>query len=472
MFATVRFEPPQELTAEVLEQQDSQTIVRPSDNTRVDLQTPVFGSQERSENSAKRALVDVINTKVKITFGKRIYKSIKEARIKAALQSRFVTLSDLVREQSLVRYILIATSTVFKGAATARSVCLLHGRYLSWPRRSHGIRLTPTSDRALIHFLERRDDCGNHRLQRLEQLHAHPASQTERSLRRFNVTRFDTTLVVPFIPASLGMLVGFVLRGFQTRRFSIRGEFEYRYDDLCLVHSNSDSPLSLHRLYSTSSHAKAVDIRRSASIIPLVDYNEVPHLPSDAAAFPSQGLDETDATMRCCSAGLTQSPESVVASALLESTLAMVLFSMFRLSNSACYEQFTPQQTLAPILPSPYARTHHGCHPCRRPGCSLLDEYQGCSASQDGHQSPEAEYPVMLESARSKLKSPRWTQKIKTFTSILNSDDIVLEVRVGGFCLLHSTVSPIPTPNCKTGVGDRWVIVNPPHWHRCWDRKD
>ncbi|KAH0285124.1 hypothetical protein KCU62_g7811, partial [Aureobasidium sp. EXF-3399] len=49
------------------------------------------GSQERSENSAKRALVDVINTKVKITFGKRIYKSIKEARIKAALQSRFVT---------------------------------------------------------------------------------------------------------------------------------------------------------------------------------------------------------------------------------------------------------------------------------------------------------------------------------------------------------------------------------------------
>ncbi|KAG9965491.1 hypothetical protein KCU61_g1880, partial [Aureobasidium melanogenum] len=104
-------------------------------------------------------------------------------------------------------------------------------------------------------------------------------------------TRCGTERVVPLNPASFGKLVRVIFPGIQTRRLGVRGESKYHYVDLCLVDDSSDSQLSLQRSNSTSLHAEASDMRRSASTNPHLDFNQAPRLPADAAAFPSQGLD-------------------------------------------------------------------------------------------------------------------------------------------------------------------------------------
>lgn len=98
-------------------------------------------------------------------------------------------------------------------------------------------------------------------------------------------TRCGTERVVPLNPASFGKLVRVIFPGIQTRRLGVRGESKYHYVDLCLVDDHSDAQLGLQR--SNSLHADASDMRRSASVNPQLDFNHVPRLPADAAAFPS-----------------------------------------------------------------------------------------------------------------------------------------------------------------------------------------
>jgi regulatory factor X len=109
-------------------------------------------------------------------------------------------------------------------------------------------------------------------------------------------TRCGTERVVPLNPASFGKLVRVIFPGIQTRRLGVRGESKYHYVDLCLVDDNSDSQLTLQRSNSNSLHPEASDMRRSASANPHLDFNQVPRLPADAAAFPSLGLDGTNSS--------------------------------------------------------------------------------------------------------------------------------------------------------------------------------
>lgn len=98
-------------------------------------------------------------------------------------------------------------------------------------------------------------------------------------------TRCGTERVVPLNPASFGKLVRVIFPGIQTRRLGVRGESKYHYVDLCLVDDQSDSQFGLQR--SNSLLADVSDMRRSVSVNPQIDFSQVPRLPADAAAFPS-----------------------------------------------------------------------------------------------------------------------------------------------------------------------------------------
>ncbi|KAK6439511.1 hypothetical protein LTR95_004279 [Oleoguttula sp. CCFEE 5521] len=100
-------------------------------------------------------------------------------------------------------------------------------------------------------------------------------------------TRCGTERVVPLNPASFGKLVRVIFPGIQTRRLGVRGESKYHYVDLALEDESAAS-------YSAPSwnpgNARSTDhqSRRSESVAAQqIDFNDLPRLQADTAAFPA-----------------------------------------------------------------------------------------------------------------------------------------------------------------------------------------
>ncbi|KAK3077030.1 hypothetical protein LTS18_011392, partial [Coniosporium uncinatum] len=90
--------------------------------------------------------------------------------------------------------------------------------------------------------------------------------------------------VAPLNPASFGKLVRVIFPGIQTRRLGVRGESKYHYVDLELIEpdqqaANEERAQSRHATESQASLAFQN---------PSIDFNSMPRLQADTAAFPSQ----------------------------------------------------------------------------------------------------------------------------------------------------------------------------------------
>ncbi|KAK7625132.1 hypothetical protein IWX48DRAFT_594629 [Phyllosticta citricarpa] len=97
--------------------------------------------------------------------------------------------------------------------------------------------------------------------------------------------RCATERVQPLNPASFGKLVRVIFPGIATRRLGVRGESKYHYVDLALV----DDPVDGNDLERTgSAHSADFAHSRHGSQTVTMDFNTMPRLPADTAAFPGQ----------------------------------------------------------------------------------------------------------------------------------------------------------------------------------------
>jgi regulatory factor X len=99
-------------------------------------------------------------------------------------------------------------------------------------------------------------------------------------------TRCGTERVVPLNPASFGKLVRVIFPGIQTRRLGVRGESKYHYVDLAL----EEEPSAQATASWNGANFPNVEsrLRRSESAsTQQIDFNTMPRLPADTAAFPS-----------------------------------------------------------------------------------------------------------------------------------------------------------------------------------------
>jgi regulatory factor X len=92
--------------------------------------------------------------------------------------------------------------------------------------------------------------------------------------------RCGTERVIPLNPASFGKLVRVIFPGIQTRRLGVRGESKYHYVDLALI---DDTP-------ETADHERAASAPappKRQNVVKM-EFNSIPRLPADTAAFPPQ----------------------------------------------------------------------------------------------------------------------------------------------------------------------------------------
>lgn len=92
-------------------------------------------------------------------------------------------------------------------------------------------------------------------------------------------TRCGTERVIPLNPASFGKLVRVIFPGIQTRRLGVRGESKYHYVDLALEEEAPNMPWQGGSLDSRQ--------RSQSSSTQQIDFNNIPRLQADTAAFPN-----------------------------------------------------------------------------------------------------------------------------------------------------------------------------------------
>ncbi|CAK3936466.1 Transcriptional regulator RFX1 [Lecanosticta acicola] len=97
-------------------------------------------------------------------------------------------------------------------------------------------------------------------------------------------TRCGTERVIPLNPASFGKLVRVIFPGIQTRRLGVRGESKYHYVDLALEEEPSNMPASWQS--AALQHGDSRQRSQSASTSQ-IDFNNIPRLQADTAAFPN-----------------------------------------------------------------------------------------------------------------------------------------------------------------------------------------
>ncbi|KAF2262078.1 hypothetical protein CC78DRAFT_535133 [Lojkania enalia] len=112
--------------------------------------------------------------------------------------------------------------------------------------------------------------------------------------------RCATERVIPLNPASFGKLVRVIFPGIQTRRLGVRGESKYHYVDLALINDTEDGDGSRRSVAPTAQQASS---KRQGSSEPKLDFNSIPRLPTDTAAFPPQ-----DQTFESQSSYFSQEP--------------------------------------------------------------------------------------------------------------------------------------------------------------------
>ncbi|KAF2176271.1 hypothetical protein K469DRAFT_607759 [Zopfia rhizophila CBS 207.26] len=96
--------------------------------------------------------------------------------------------------------------------------------------------------------------------------------------------RCGTERVIPLNPASFGKLVRVIFPGIQTRRLGVRGESKYHYVDLALINDSDDG----YESRTLGGDVRPAHIKRQDSVSAKIDFNSIPRLPADTAAFPPQ----------------------------------------------------------------------------------------------------------------------------------------------------------------------------------------
>ncbi|KAF7185381.1 Transcriptional regulator RFX1 [Pseudocercospora fuligena] len=96
-------------------------------------------------------------------------------------------------------------------------------------------------------------------------------------------TRCGTERVVPLNPASFGKLVRVIFPGIQTRRLGVRGESKYHYVDLALEEEQPNGPPA----WQGSQLQMDSRQRSQSSSTQQIDFNNIPRLQADTAAFPT-----------------------------------------------------------------------------------------------------------------------------------------------------------------------------------------
>lgn len=97
--------------------------------------------------------------------------------------------------------------------------------------------------------------------------------------------RCGTERVVPLNPASFGKLVRVIFPGIQTRRLGVRGESKYHYVDLALDDENTN-PIT-NPSFGAYVQAENRPRRSESTSTQHIDFNNIPRLQADTAAFPA-----------------------------------------------------------------------------------------------------------------------------------------------------------------------------------------
>ncbi|KAK3676464.1 hypothetical protein LTR78_003740 [Recurvomyces mirabilis] len=97
--------------------------------------------------------------------------------------------------------------------------------------------------------------------------------------------RCGTERVVPLNPASFGKLVRVIFPGIQTRRLGVRGESKYHYVDLALEDENMN-PIT-NPDFGQQPHMDVRSHRSESASTQQIDFNNMPRLQADTAAFPA-----------------------------------------------------------------------------------------------------------------------------------------------------------------------------------------
>lgn len=96
--------------------------------------------------------------------------------------------------------------------------------------------------------------------------------------------RCGTERVVPLNPASFGKLVRVIFPGIQTRRLGVRGESKYHYVDLALEDENTNPVTNPN--YAVYAQIENRSRRSESASTQQIDFNNIPRLQADTAAFP------------------------------------------------------------------------------------------------------------------------------------------------------------------------------------------
>lgn len=97
-------------------------------------------------------------------------------------------------------------------------------------------------------------------------------------------SRCGTERVVPLNPASFGKLVRVIFPGIQTRRLGVRGESKYHYVDLALEDEQSSNAAPAWP--GNGFHSMDQRQRSQSASTQQIDFNNIPRLQADTAAFP------------------------------------------------------------------------------------------------------------------------------------------------------------------------------------------
>ncbi|KAF2679605.1 hypothetical protein K458DRAFT_346573, partial [Lentithecium fluviatile CBS 122367] len=100
--------------------------------------------------------------------------------------------------------------------------------------------------------------------------------------------RCSTERVIPLNPASFGKLVRVIFPSIMTRRLGVRGESKYHYVELELINDVGDVEFVDDASRPGTGSASRQSLNRQTSTGPKIDFNSLPRLAADTAAFPPQ----------------------------------------------------------------------------------------------------------------------------------------------------------------------------------------
>nr|POE65220.1 gpi mannosyltransferase 4 [Quercus suber] len=203
--------------------------------------------------------------------------------------------------------------------------------------------------------------------------------------------RCGTERVVPLNPASFGKLVRVIFPGIQTRRLGVRGESKYHYVDLALEDENANL-VTNSNWNSTFGSVDGLSTSHDSGSIQHLDFNNIPRLPADTTAFPTQDtsfdmhVNQSSDRGPCSQGRAFAYPESrgMQANAVESMTYAQTL--RFPVGNLPTFSENEPVSlpSIQPYLPPRTDQdTAEALYALYRTHCtSLIDSIRFCKEKQ------------------------------------------------------------------------------------------